>query len=88
VVLRLKILGDANEEVDEQRIAPILLRDSIYPSLPWLLASYKRLPTQLVLSCVKKTFNKKLSKTRIYSKIAFGCLKATFKEVDWKSRQS
>lgn len=72
-------------EVDEYQVPPILIGDSIYPSLTWLLASYKRLPGQPILSPAKKTFNKKLSRARIYSEIAFGRLKATFKEVGWRS---
>jgi len=65
VVLLLRRLGGAHEEVDEHYIPSILLGDSIYLSLPWLLASYKRLSTQPILCLAKKTFNKKLSKARI-----------------------
>ena len=67
------------------RIPPILVGDAINPALPRLAISYKRLLGAPMLSHAKKHFNKQLSKSRIYSEIAFGRLKGTFKEMRWKS---
>jgi hypothetical protein len=67
------------------RVPPILLADSIYPTLSWLIPSFKKDPGVAQLSVAKKEFNKNLSKSRIYSEIAFGRMKRIFKEVGWRS---
>lgn len=68
------------------RVPSILLTDSIYLALSWLIPSFKKDHDIAQLSVTKKEFNKNLSKARIYFLIAFGRMKRVFKEVGWRSR--
>lgn len=46
-------------------ILPILVGDAIFPSLPWLVCSYRRLLGEPIFSHSIRHFNKKLSKSKI-----------------------
>ena len=73
-----RILHGDNRTILGCEIPPLLVADSAYPLLPWLL---KQFAYHASLTQDQKHFNYRLSRARIVSENAFGRLKARWRRL-------
>ena len=67
------VLSRPDDIIENARISPLILGDSGYSLMKWLVTTYSFLPN---LTVTEKKFNKALSSARVTSERAFGILKA------------
>lgn len=70
------ILTEPVKRINGVAVCPLLIGDSAYPSLPWLVSPY---PHSRNLNRNQAKFNKILSKSRVIMERAFGKLKCRWR---------
>ena len=73
-----RILQGDNRTILGCVVPPLLIADSAYPLLPWLLKSFA---SNISFTSKQKNFNYRLSRARIVSENAFGRLKARWRRL-------
>ena len=67
-----EILSNPLRQINDANVRPVILGDAAYPLFPWLVKPYPQRPA---LAAVEKSFNRKVSYSRVAAERAFGILK-------------